>query len=50
VKAGDSLTAEEIEALIRQRHLIDKATSCPHGRPTMLRLTKSDLNRQFHRT
>lgn len=50
VKAGDALTPEEIDALMAQRHLIDKATNCPHGRPTMLRLTKSDLERQFKRT
>jgi DNA mismatch repair protein MutL len=50
VKAGDRLTEEEIAALIAQRHLIAKATSCPHGRPTMLRLTKADLSRQFKRT
>lgn len=50
IKAGDPLTREEIDALMRQRHLIDKSESCPHGRPTMLRLTKADLNRQFHRT
>ena len=50
VKAGDALTEAEIEALMRQRHLIDKPGSCPHGRPTMLRLTKADLNRQFKRT
>jgi DNA mismatch repair protein MutL len=50
VKAGDPLTPEEIEALMRQRHLIEKSSSCPHGRPTMLRLTKEDLNRQFKRT
>ena len=50
VKAGDHLEGPEIEALMAQRHLIDKATSCPHGRPTMLRLTKADLNRQFKRT
>lgn len=50
VKAGDRLTDAEIEVLVAQRHLIDKATSCPHGRPTMLRLTKADLNRQFKRT
>jgi DNA mismatch repair ATPase MutL len=49
VKAGDPLTEAEIETLVRKRHLIDKATSCPHGRPTILRLTKSDLNRQFKR-
>lgn len=50
VKAGDRLAEGEIEALIDQRHLIEKASSCPHGRPTMLRLTKADLNRQFKRT
>jgi len=50
VKAGDPLTDEEIDALMRQRHLIEKSSSCPHGRPTMLRLTKADLNRQFKRT
>ncbi len=50
IKAGDSLTQEEIDALMKKRHLIDTPESCPHGRPTMLRLTKADLNRQFHRT
>jgi len=50
VKAGDPLTQEEIDALMKQRHLIHSSASCPHGRPTMLRLTKADLNRQFHRT
>jgi len=50
VKAGDPLTDAEIQDLLRQRHLIEKSASCPHGRPTMLRLTKADLNRQFKRT
>ena len=50
VKAGDPLAPAEIEALFQRRDLIDKPSSCPHGRPTTLRLTKADLNRQFHRT
>ncbi len=50
VKAGDPLTPEEIDALFEQRHLIERSSSCPHGRPTMLRLTKADLDRQFKRT
>lgn len=50
VKAGDPLTPDEIESLMTQRHLLEKPSSCPHGRPTMLRLSKNDLNRQFHRT
>ena len=31
VKAGDPLTQEEIDALMKQRDLIDKSASCPHG-------------------
>ena len=50
IKAGDPLTPQEIDALMQQRHLIDKSSNCPHGRPTTLRLTKADLNRQFKRT
>ncbi len=50
VKAGDPLTQEEINALMEQRHLVEKSSSCPHGRPTMLRFTKAELNRQFKRT
>ncbi len=50
VKAGDALTDLEIEALLEQRHLVEKSSSCPHGRPTTLRLSKADLNKQFKRT
>lgn len=50
VKAGDPLTDEEIQALMAQRHLVEKSSSCPHGRPTTLRLTRADLDRQFKRT
>ena len=49
IKAGDPMTNEEIEALFAQRRLIQNSSSCPHGRPTMLQLTKADLERQFHR-
>ncbi len=49
VKSGDRLTENEIQSLLAQRHLIDDAHHCPHGRPTMLRLTKADLDKQFGR-
>jgi len=49
VKAGDRLTPEAIEALLARRHLIDRSSNCPHGRPTTLRLTVRDLERQFKR-
>jgi len=50
VKAGDPLTPEEIEALIARKHLIEKSSSCPHGRPTTLQLSVRDLEKQFKRT
>jgi DNA mismatch repair protein MutL len=49
IKAGQRLSADEIEALLAQRHLVDDAHHCPHGRPTALTLSRQDLDRQFGR-
>jgi DNA mismatch repair protein MutL len=49
VKAGQRLTEEEIESLLEQRHLVDDAHHCPHGRPTALTLSRMELDRQFGR-
>jgi len=49
VKAGDPLTPEEIAALLARRATAERSSHCPHGRPTTLRLTLRDLERQFHR-
>jgi DNA mismatch repair protein MutL len=50
VKAGDPLTSVEIEALLAGRNLVDRSSNCPHGRPTTLRLSLKDLEKQFKRT
>lgn len=49
VKAGQRLSQEEIESLLMQRHLVDDAHHCPHGRPTALSLSRAELDRQFGR-
>jgi len=49
VKYGDSLTSEEIAALLEQRHLVQDHHHCPHGRPTALVFTRQQLDRQFKR-
>jgi DNA mismatch repair protein MutL len=49
VKAGQRLTPEEMDSLLQQRHLIDDAHHCPHGRPTALVLSRNELDRQFGR-
>jgi DNA mismatch repair protein MutL len=50
VKAGDPLTAAEIDALLDRREEAEKHSACPHGRPTSLKLTVRDLEKQFRRT
>lgn len=49
IKSGQRLTPEEIDSLLRQRHLVDDAHHCPHGRPTALTLSQQELDRQFGR-
>ncbi len=50
VKAGDPLSAEEIVALLANWQQVEGSSNCPHGRPTVLRLSLADLQKQFHRT
>ena len=49
VKYGDSLTPEEVTALLDQRHLAQDHHHCPHGRPTALVFSREQLDRQFKR-
>lgn len=49
IKAGDRLSASELEELMRYRETIERSSNCPHGRPTTLRLSIEELNRQFGR-
>ncbi len=49
IKAGDRLAPEEIASLLEQRHLVDDAHHCPHGRPTALIFTREELDKQFKR-
>ncbi len=50
VKAGDHLTQEELAALLKRRDEIERSSNCPHGRPTSIRLTLSQLEKQFMRS
>ena len=49
IKAGDSLSLDEVINLLLQRHLCQDAHHCPHGRPTALVFTKEELDRRFKR-
>jgi DNA mismatch repair protein MutL len=50
VKAGDRLSPEEIDYLLRLRELADDSHHCPHGRPTSLLFSRQELDKQFRRT
>ena len=50
VKAGDRLSPTEIDALLDLRDRIERGSACPHGRPTALRITMRDLERNFGRS
>ncbi|MEW5987528.1 MAG: DNA mismatch repair endonuclease MutL [Chloroflexota bacterium] len=50
IKAGQSLTTAEMEALVRQLEGCQNPHTCPHGRPTLIHLSVAQLARQFGRT
>lgn len=50
VKAGQSLTLPEMEAMIHQLEACHTPLTCPHGRPTLIHLSAAQLAKQFGRT
>ncbi|MDX1991487.1 MAG: DNA mismatch repair endonuclease MutL [bacterium] len=50
VKAGQILSTEEMQALIRQLERCVSPHTCPHGRPTMLHMSGDQLAREFGRS
>jgi len=49
IRAGKSLGMQEMAELVRQLEGAENPNTCPHGRPTMIRLSVQHLERQFGR-
>jgi len=49
VKAGQILSLEQMQGLIRQLERCDSPLTCPHGRPTMIHMSSEQLEREFGR-
>lgn len=49
VKGGDRLSLKEAEALIDELFACGDPYHCPHGRPTIISFTRSDLEKKFKR-
>ncbi len=50
IRAGEPLTLEEMESLTDQLFATEFPFTCPHGRPTMLRVEMRELEKRFQRT
>ena len=50
IKFGDRLTMDEAGSIMTELVKLDNFKHCPHGRPTMVRLTSGELERMFKRT
>ncbi|HQU90884.1 MAG TPA: DNA mismatch repair endonuclease MutL [Pyrinomonadaceae bacterium] len=50
VKINMKLTPEKMQWLIDRLLTTSSPTTCPHGRPVILRLSMKDIERGFHRT
>ncbi|MBN1621758.1 MAG: DNA mismatch repair endonuclease MutL [Endomicrobiales bacterium] len=49
IKANDPLSAAESNQLLKDLFKCRSPYTCPHGRPTMIRLSQSELNKKFNR-
>ncbi len=49
IKANEKMSPEEIEYLINSLEKTKQPFTCPHGRPTFIKLTISDLEKHFKR-
>ena len=49
VKANMALTTEEVESLLDKLLALPNPFTCPHGRPTAIKMTKYDIERKFAR-
>ena len=49
IRAGKTLTTQEMSELTRRLEQCKQPHTCPHGRPTMIHLTSARLEREFGR-
>jgi DNA mismatch repair protein MutL len=49
IKGNQSVTQTEIQHLLEELMTLENPYTCPHGRPTMIRMSKTELEKKFKR-
>lgn len=49
VKGNQTMSREEVKALLQEMMTLDNPYNCPHGRPTLISMTKYELEKKFKR-
>ncbi len=49
VKGNNKMSMDEVKALITEMMELDNPYNCPHGRPTIISMTKYELEKKFKR-
>ena len=49
IKANHRISKDEVDTLMKRLNQCKNPFTCPHGRPTMIKLTVSDLEKMFER-
>ena len=49
VKGNMRMSKEEVKALLTEMMELENPYHCPHGRPTMISMTKYELEKKFKR-
>ena len=49
VKGNHQLPQEQMHALLQELMTLENPYHCPHGRPTMIKMTRQELEKKFKR-
>lgn len=49
IRGGDELSSDQMKGLVQSLYRTDNAYSCPHGRPTILSISKNEIEKRFKR-
>lgn len=49
IKSGDNISNIEIQSLLKQLSKTENPYTCPHGRPTIIEISRKDIEKEFKR-